>query len=158
MKLPYIIISIIISSVLLVSCTFSETNLPISPKPSNHFYTENLFNSLDEYKEFSSTLYETNLHKESSLDKEDLEVLTNFFSSLNTDDFIDEPYDIDKSPSYKIFITINSMKYVINIYDADFISIYPWDGNKQMDFISMKNIPVAYNLYNFCKYKIDKPL
>lgn len=143
---------------LLVSCTFSDANLSFNSKPSNHFYTERLFNSLGESKEFLSTLYETNLHKESSLDKDDMDVLINFFSSLNADDFIDDPYGIDKVPCYKIFININSVKYVINVYDSDFVSIYPWDGNKPMDFISMNNIPVAYNLYNFSKYKIDKPL
>lgn len=153
MKLSYLIIPILISSMFFVSCTS-----PIKNKPNNYFYTESLFNYLGESKEFSSNLYETNLHKESSLTKEDMDVLMNFFSSLNTNDFIDEPYDIDKTPAYKIFININSAKYVINIYDTDFVSIYPWDGNKPMDFISMKNIPVAYNLYNFCKYKINKPL
>ena len=47
-------------------------------------------------------------------------------------------------------------KYIINVYNKQYISVYPFDGNFSMDYIDMSNIPEAYNLYNLCNFLFNK--
>ncbi|WP_045516751.1 DUF4883 family protein, partial [Clostridium sporogenes] len=47
-------------------------------------------------------------------------------------------------------------KYIINVYNKQYISVYPFDGNFPMDYIDMNNIPEAYNLYNLCNFLFNK--
>ncbi|MBU5592799.1 DUF4883 family protein [Clostridium sp. MSJ-4] len=158
MKLRYFILIIILCPILLISCNFRYPDyFPFKNKPNGHFYTEDLFLNLNKDENFSCRVYESNLHKEASLNKEQLSTLTEFFSSLTLDNFVEKPKDFSEKPVYKMFITANSKKYIIDIYNDTNISIYPWDGNYDIDFINMKNIHSAYNLFSFCKYTINNP-
>ena len=46
----------------------------------------------------------------------------------------------------------------MRIYDSSTISISPWDGNYEEDIISMNNIPLRYNLLDFCTHIQNKPI
>ncbi|HID0886129.1 TPA: DUF4883 family protein, partial [Clostridium botulinum] len=62
----------------------------------------------------------------------------------------------ESKPLYKIFFTFEKDKYIINVYNKQYISVYPFDGNFSMDYIDMNNIPEAYNLYNLCNFLFNK--
>lgn len=153
--------------ILLLLCTFFslslfgcnsnlKKNLFIKNKPNNFYYTKLLMKdlSLEKPKEIY-TLY-MNFYKKKDLSKEDLSTFTLFFKSLNNDSFIAKPAKLPIKPTYKLFITFSENKYVINVYDQNFISIYPWDGDYNMDYIDTSKMYKAYNLYGLCKYLIPK--
>lgn len=97
-----------------------------------------------------------NFYKKKDFPKEDLSTFAEFFNSLNNNSFIEKPADLPAKPLYKIFLTFSENKYVINVYNKDFISIYPWDGSYSMDYIDTSKMHKAYNLYGLCKYLIPK--
>ncbi|MPQ44121.1 DUF4883 family protein, partial [Clostridium tarantellae] len=43
-----------------------------------------------------------------------------------------------------------------DVYGDNLICIYPWDGIYTKDYISLKNIPNAFKLEQFCKYIFEK--
>lgn len=101
------------------------------------------------------TLY-MNFYKKKDFSKEDLYTLADFFNSLNNDSFIEKPANLPDKPLYMIFLTFSKNKYVINVYNENYISIYPWDGAYNMDYIDTSKMYKAYNLYGLCKYLIPK--
>jgi hypothetical protein len=125
-------------------------------KPNNYYYTNLLMKdlSLENPKELYA-LY-MNYYKKKDFSKEDLSTLADFFNSLNNDSFIEKPENLPNKPIYKIFLKFNKNKYMINVYNENFISIYPWDGSYSMDYIDTSKMYKAYNLYGLCKYLIPK--
>lgn len=97
-----------------------------------------------------------NFYKKKDFSKEDLSTFGEFFNSLNNDSFIAKPESLPDKPLYKIFLTFSENKYMINIYNETVISIYPWDGSYNMDYIDTSKMYKAYNLYGLCKYLIPK--
>ena len=60
---------------------------------------------------------------------------------------------------YKLIIQFDDNsndKYVINVYDKNTVTLFPWDGNLQEDMITMDNVPARNNIYSFCVYIINK--
>ncbi|WP_275935971.1 DUF4883 family protein [Clostridium haemolyticum] len=59
----------------------------------------------------------------------------------------------NEKPKYKIFFSFPQSKerYVLNVYNSEYLSVHPWDGNFPMDYISTKNIPYRFSIYNLCK-------
>lgn len=41
--------------------------------------------------------------------------------------------------------------YVMNVYNHEYLSVQPWDGDFSMDYISTINIPYRFSIYNVCK-------
>ncbi|MEF2110860.1 MULTISPECIES: DUF4883 family protein [Clostridium] len=125
-------------------------------KPSNHYYTKLLMNdlSLETPKELYAIYM--NFYKKKDFSKEDSTTFVNFFNSLTNTSFIDKPTTLPTKPLYKIFLTFSKNKYVLNIYNEKYISIYPWDGDYKMDYIDTSKMFKAYNLYGLCKYLIPK--
>ncbi|MBU3183178.1 DUF4883 family protein [Clostridium psychrophilum] len=101
------------------------------------------------------TLY-MNFYKKKDFSKDNLSTFIQFFNSLNNNSFISKPANLPNKPLYKIFVTFSVNKYVINIYNDKYISIYPWDGNYSMDYIDTSKMYKAYNLFGLCKYLIPK--
>lgn len=95
-----------------------------------------------------------NFYKEKDFDHEDLSIFSDFFNSLKNDSFIEKPADLPEKPLYKIFVSFSENKYIINLYNENFISIYPFDGDYKMDYINTSKMYKAYNLYGLCKYLI----
>jgi len=125
-------------------------------KPTNYYYTNLLMKDLS--KESPVNLYALylNFYKKKDFSKEDLSTFANFFNSLNNASFITKPANLPDKPLYKIFLTFSENKYVINIYNEKYISIYPWDGDFIMDYIDTSKMYKAYNLFGLCKYLIPK--
>lgn len=125
-------------------------------KPNNYYYTNNMLKKLTLGFSVKINVLDTNFYKEKELSKDDIDIVKSFGKSLKTSYFIDKPEELPEKPAYKLFITINNDKYVINVYDERYLSVYPWDGTYPMDYIDMKEIQAHYNLFGLCKYLIEQ--
>lgn len=122
-------------------------------KPNNYYYTNLLSKNLTLCKSYEVKVLDTNFYKIEDLSLEDKELIKSFLQELRKPNFISKPETLNLKPKYKLFYSFpeNNSKFVINIYDSNFISIHPWDGEFFMDYIDMKNIPMRYNLYSLSK-------
>ncbi|MBU3159776.1 DUF4883 family protein [Clostridium frigoris] len=144
-------------SLSLFGCKYNfNKNIFTKNKPNNYYYTKLLMKdlSIESPKELYA-LY-MNFYKKKDFSKEDSTTFVNFFNSLTNASFINKPINLPAKPIYKIFLTFNKNKYVLNIYNEKYISIYPWDGDYKMDYIDTSKMFKAYNLYGLCKYLIPK--
>ncbi|HID0854230.1 TPA: DUF4883 family protein, partial [Clostridium botulinum] len=83
-------------------------------------------------------------------------LIKHFITLLKKENFKTLEKKSESKPLYKIFFTFEKDKYIINVYNKQYISVYPFDGNFPMDYIDMSNIPEAYNLYNLCNFLFNK--
>ncbi|WP_373898976.1 DUF4883 family protein [Haloimpatiens sp. FM7315] len=146
-----ICILIIVFLCLLNSCSPAKLS---KEKPSNHYYFTKLANNITISKKVKLNILDTNFYKNKSIKEEDLSTIINFMNNLKVTNFIKKPFNLPQKPEYKIFLELEGEKYVINVYNEKYISIFPWDGNYSMDYIDMSSIYTAYNLHGFCKYLI----
>ncbi|MGH4121644.1 MAG: DUF4883 family protein [Clostridium sp.] len=156
-KKSILIIICVFFSLNLFGCNYKfNKNILLKSKPNNYYYTNLLMKdlSLEKPKELYA-LY-MNFYKKKDFSVEDLYTFTEFFNSLNNNNFIEKPATLTNKPVYKIFLTFSKNKYIINVYSQDLISIYPWDGGYSMDYIDTNKMYKAYNLYGLCKYLIPK--
>lgn len=137
-------------SFLLIGCNFSTNK----KKPNDYYYTNLLAKNLTLSPSCKASTVDTNFYKKQSLTQDDVDTIKKFTKALNKKNFIGCPQDLPKKPAYKIIFQFEKDKYVINVYNEKYISIYPWDGSYAMDYLSMASIETGYNLYNLCKYLI----
>lgn len=135
--------------------TFNKT-LTKKNKPSSYYYTNLLMKDLSLEKPTELYALYMNFYKKKDFSVEDLSTFTEFFNSLNNDSFIQKPANLSNKPIYKIFLTFSVNKYIINVYNENLISIYPWDGDYSMDYLDTNKMYKAYNLYGLCKYLIPE--
>ena len=154
-------LNLIIMSLLLLltlnGCNFQNPKyINFSAKPSNHYYTDELKNKILNNQNFTLFVFDTNLYKEIEVPNEQNSIIENFISSLVNDNYSNEKIDI-KEP-YRLKIVFNDDKYLIKIFNNSIVSISPWDGNYGEDVISIKELPLRYNLFDFCNHIANKPL
>lgn len=153
-------ISIVITLLLLFTLTSCGVENPkyinFSTKPNNHYYTDQLENKILTDENFTLYVFDTNLYKEIEVSKEENPILKNFISSLSLDNYFDN--EIKNKEIYRIKVVFNDDKYLISIFDNSTVSIFPWDGNYKEDIISIKDLPLRYNLLDFCNHICNKPL
>lgn len=148
---------IVILSFTLTACSFQDPKyINFSTKPSNHYYTDELKNKILNNENFTLYVFDTNLYKEIEVPDEENSIIENFLSCLTSNNYSDEKIDI-KEP-YRIKLSFNDTKYLIKIFNDSIISISPWDGNYKEDVISIKDLPLGYNLLDFCNHIANKPL
>lgn len=126
-------------------------------KPSNFFHTNNLISCYIDNSPNLVGIFDVNMHKQKNLNEEESFELLKFINSLRKEFAIEKIDVFDNKPVYKIFITFNKAKYVINVYDERYISIHPWDSELSMDYLDIKDIPISYNIYGLCKYFLKNP-
>lgn len=153
-------ISIVITLLLLFTLTSCGVENPkyinFSTKPNNHYYTDQLENKILTDENFTLYVFDTNLYKEIEVSKEENPILKNFISSLALDNYFNN--EIKNKEIYRIKVVFNDDKYLISIFDNSTVSIFPWDGNYKEDIISIKDLPLRYNLLDFCNHICNKPL
>lgn len=151
---------IFITSLLLLTLNGCITENPnyinFSAKPNNHYYTDQLENKILTDNNFTLYVFDTNLYKEIEVSKEENTIIQNFISSLISDNYFNET--VNSQEIYRLKIVFNDDKYLIKIFDNSIVSISPWDGNYKEDFISIKDLPLRYNLLDFCNHIANKPL
>jgi hypothetical protein len=146
--------SLIFLILILILGIFVGGNLYLNmKKPTNFYYTNLLAKNLTLCSNYEVKLLDTNFYKTESITLENVDIVKSFLKELRKSNFIPKPVTISNKPKYKIFFTFfdTGEKYVINIYDDQYASIYPWDGSFSMDYINMKDIPLRYNLYSLGK-------
>lgn len=152
-----ILLLLLLLIVTLAGCNLQNINLPVSKeKPSNYYYTNLLSKDFKLESNYKIVIFETNLFKEKQISKDDSLAINGFLKDLRSNDFINKPRDLPAKPAYKIFITFNKDKFVINVYTDRYVSIYPWDGVYSMDYIDMSDTLTSNNLYYLCNYIIPK--
>ena len=144
-------------SINLFGCNYKvNKNIFIKSKPSNYYYSNLIMKDLAVEKPVELYALYMNFYKKEDFSEEDLTTFSDFFNSLNNDNFIEKPANLPAKPLYKIFLEFSENKYMINVYNENVISIYPWDGSYNMDYIDTSKMYKAYNLYGLCKYLIPK--
>lgn len=157
MKKFLFLITIILFSMSIYGCTFQDPKyISISKKPNNHYYTSELQKKLLNDDSFTLYVFDTNLYKEIEVPSEEADIVENFLSSLVETNYLEDGIT-EKEPFRIKIVFTDSTKYLIKVFDSSNISIAPWDGIFQEDFLSMENIPLAYNLFEFCNHTQNKP-
>jgi hypothetical protein len=143
-------ILLILLPMLLLGCNL---NLNFNGKKTNNFYYTNLLaKDLTLKTSYKCSVIDTNFYKEKVLRKEDADIIKKFTKALNKDSFIERPKDLPAKPMYKIIIVFDKEKYIVNVYNEKYISIFPWDGNFKMDYIDMSSLEASNNLFGLCTY------
>jgi hypothetical protein len=145
-----------------MGCTFkigsyTINNLTVTKKkPNNFYYTNNLTKNLTLESSIKIKLLDTNFFKEKDLLGDDITTVKKFTEALKKPNFIERPKDLPEKPVYKLFFTFSKEKFVVNVYNERYLSVYPWDGTYSMDYIDMAGIQPLYNIYGLCKYLIPR--
>lgn len=157
MKKLTVILIILSLCFTLTGCTLQNPKyINFSTKPNTHYYTDELKNKILNNEKFMLYVFDTNLYKEIEVPIEENSILENFTSALINDNYSDEKVDI-KEP-FRIKIVFDNDKYLIKIFNNSTVSVSPWDGNYREDIILMKDLPLRYNLFDFCNHIANKPL
>ncbi|WP_138204692.1 DUF4883 family protein [Haloimpatiens lingqiaonensis] len=146
---------LILLSFTLAACSYIKLN---NEKTKEDYYFSKLANSIALSNKYKITLLDTNFYKVKELKEEDVSTILNFMNSIDKKNFIKKPLSLPEKPQYKIFFNLDENKFVINVYDEQYVSIFPWDGKYPMDYIDMTPMYKGYNLYNFCKYLIPNDM
>lgn len=121
-------------------------------KPSNNYYTQEIKKKLLNKEDYSLLIFNTDLYKNIDVSDDEKIIIENLVSSLTSNNYKDSLELPNKEP-YQLKITFeDSTKFMIRIYDNNSITISPWDGIFEEDFITIEDVPQRYNLYDFCKY------
>ena len=142
---------------ILISFNFTGCNLNtaqyIRPKakPSENYYTNEIKNKINENSEYTLRIFDMDYYKYYEVSKEEHSILPEFIDSLSSENY-SKALESDLTPKYKLIIQFSDSKYIINLYENNLISIYPWDGVYKEDIITMNGISDYYNLYKFCEY------
>lgn len=130
--------------------------LEFKSQPEVGFYSNEIIEKIKNKEEFSLEVFDTNFYKTFPVDKDDNIILYNFFNSINNKDYVEDTRetkkDLSNKEEFRLIVKFKEAKYIINVFDSELITIHPWDGNYSPDIINMKNVPLGYNLYDFCDY------
>lgn len=146
----------LILCITLIGCDLKDPKyINFSSKPNSHYYTDNLRSNLLNSANFNLYVFDTNLYKEFEVSKEELSIIENFISALSYDNYTEESVDL-KEP-FRLKLVFDDNIYLIKVFNDSIISISPWDGVYKEDIISIKDLPLRYNLLDFCNHIANKP-
>lgn len=155
-KLKYVIPFCLLISLILSGCYINLSNSIFEKnKPSKSYYTYEMLSYFKKENPLEVNVLYVNFYRGKRLDEGEILTLRKFFKYLKKDNFIEKPKDLPKAPEYKIFVKFKNNKYVLDIYNNNYISLYPWDGNHEKDYITMKDTYTSYNIFNLCEYVIS---
>lgn len=158
MKKKYIFFILLVILIFFTLINFHTGNFKFSQKNEElNYYTNKLIENINSQSDYECLIIDTNFYREEYLQKEHLATVKNFLTNISKKSFklYDEKKDL-KNPPYKMFLTFKDEKFVINIYNSDYVSIHSWDGYHKMDYIKTSSIPYSYNLYNLCNFLIPR--
>ena len=145
---------------LLSGCVFNDPKyINFNSKPNLYYYSNEIYKKIKNNESYSLKVFDVNFYEYHDVSEEDLDVLPAFLESLNNDNYVSELDLDDAKVKYKLIIQFDDNsndKYVINVYDKNTVTLFPWDGNLQEDIITMDNVPARDNIYSFCVYIINK--
>ncbi|MFL0252341.1 DUF4883 family protein [Clostridium neuense] len=133
-------------------CSFSFNQ----KKPYIFYYTNELSKNFHTEKQIKASLIDTSYYKNHNLSSDEINDFYNFLSALRKHNYIKRPKDLPNKPLYRLFFTFSKNKYVLDVYNEKYASIYPWDGSYEKDFLNISDIPASINPYSLCKYAIPR--
>ncbi|URZ01216.1 DUF4883 family protein [Clostridium felsineum] len=137
-------------------CLSSCNELIDNKKPFNFYYTNLLSRSFAKEKAVKLSLIDTSYYKNHNLSTSEIVTIKDFLLHLKKHNYINKPSNLPDKPMYKLFLTFSNSKFVMDVYNENYVSVYPWDGHYTKDFLSIKDIPPSCNPYNFCTYIIPR--
>jgi hypothetical protein len=152
----------LITSIFFFGCSAKFGNVVINnftltiKKPNLYYYTNLISKLLSKDSNIEVKVLDTNFYKEKELSKDDIITIKNFTKGLKTYNFLEKPKNLPVDPAYKLFLTLDNEKYVINVYNEKYLGVYPWDGSFPMDYIDMTGTSNLYNLFGLCQYLIPR--
>ena len=154
--LKFICILLLVS--LLSGCVFNDPKyINLRSKPNLYYYSNEIYEKIKNNESYSLKVFDVNFYEYHDVSEEDKDILPCFLESLNNDNYVSELTLEDEKVKYKLIIDFDDKsKYVINVYDKNSITLFPWDGNLQEDMITMNDVPIRNNIYSFCIYIINK--
>ena len=154
-------ITLILSFILILSFKSCSNNMMseyLGPqeKEISNLYGSKLNDLFVNSGNFTVKIFDMDYYTYYSVNEEDFIVVKDFMNFLKEEDFsLDNSTNFDNTrPKFKLILEFEEEKYVFNIYDKEFTTLYPWDGVYEEDIINMSNVPEYYNLYKFCNYVI----
>ena len=153
MKRGKFIILLLISFTLQGCIVEDPKYIHFSTKPEINYYTNQIYlNIFNNNEDYFLDLYNTNLSKNIPIPNDEKTIIENFLNEISIDNF-DENIEIPDKECYQIRIRFdNSQQYLIKVFDNNILTISPWDGIYQEDIIDISNLPIRFNLYDFCKH------
>lgn len=152
-KFSYLITFIIIS-ILFTGCNF---NLQLNnKKPNNYYYTNLLAGNISTEVSYKCTAINTSFYNEIEISQSDKITLSSLLKKLSSKNFISKPNNLPSKPKYRLVFIFKDAKYLMDIYNENIISIYPWDGGFEKDYINMDGIAISYNMNSLCEYLFNK--
>lgn len=153
-----LIFLVLILSFTLIGCNFENPKyINFSMKPNNHYYIDEIKNRILNNDKYTLYVFDTNLYKEIEVSADDDNIIEDFISSLTNDAYSDEKTE-GKEPFRLKVVFENGDKYLIKVFNDSKISVSPWDGVYKEDTISIKNLPLKYNLFDFCNHVLNNPI
>lgn len=125
-------------------------------KPFNFYYTNLLAGSFVKEKVIKVSLIDTVYYKNYSLNNSEISVLKNFLIHLEKHNYINRPSNLPSKPMYRFFLTFSKTKFVLDVYNKNYVTISPWDGYYSKDFLDITDIPSSCNPYNFSIHAIPR--
>lgn len=142
----------------LIGCNLQDPKyINFSTKPNNHYYVDELKNKIINNEKCTVYVFDTNLYKDIEVPDAETSSVKDFITSIASENYSDESANSKEHFRIKIIFE-DTDQYLIKIFNDSIISISPWDGNYKEDFVSMKNLPLRYNLLDFCNHISNKPL
>lgn len=142
----------------LIGCNLRNYQyINFSVKPNNHYYIDEIKNKILNNKKFTLYVFDTNLYKEIEVPTDENSIFEDFISSLTDENHSTEGVNIKEPFRIRLYFNDND-QYFVKVFNDSIISIAPWDGIFNEDIISMKNLPLRYNLFDFCNHIANKPI
>lgn len=159
MKKLIVILLILLNTTIMMGCSLSNAKyINFSKKPNNHYYTEQLTKKVLNNEEFSLYVFDKNLYKEIKVTDDEKLIVENFLNSLITDNYLETSDAINEREPFRIKVIFKDNIFLIKVFNSNLITLSPWDGNYTEDIVSMENLPIGYNLFNFCIHTESKPI
>lgn len=146
--------TLIILVTLLSGCTLEN---PFNrEKPNSNYYTYELSNLISD-NSFEIHVLDRNVYRNIAVTSEDLSILDDLLKNIKDNNYLlEKPDDLPDKPIYTLFITAEKEKMVLDVYGDNLISIYPWDGRYEKDYLTLEDIPNSFKMEQFCEYIFEK--
>lgn len=152
-------ITIIVFPIITISCNknfIQNISAPIKiSKPSKNFYTNALINSIKNSQNIQISIFYSKTGKNKILPNEYMENFNLFINSIKQDFFVENLNENVKEPEYKLTVVLdNKNSFIVNVFDENLVSIHPWDGVYEADFINISSLNNKINIFNTVNFII----
>ena len=143
---------------ILYGCSTNDPKyINLSKKETLNYYTNEVFANILNGENYSLKMVDTNVSKSIPISDDEKVIIENFIDSLSDSNFKKNSEEkVDKEPFQLVITFDNNSKYVFRVYSSELVTVFPWDGNFSEDVITLENVPIHYNLYDFCTHVKNK--